>query len=158
MDERVNRVKEFIEKNQIKAQITEFEISTKNSQLAAQALNCPVAQIAKSIVFMNSEPTLIIISGDKRVDTAKLSQILGSPASLADPETVLCSTGFPIGGVPPFAHASNLRVLIDTSLERFSVVYAAAGAPNAILTISLQELRASSQAEMVDIATQTLNR
>ncbi len=153
MDERVERVREFIEKKGIRATIIEFDISTKNSQLAAQALKCPVAQIAKSIVFIHNTPVVVILSGDKRVNIDRLSEILRGPASLADAETVLRLTGFPVGGVPPFAHTQPLRVLLDKSLERFSEVYAAAGAPNAILKITLKDLQTYSEAKLVDVST-----
>ncbi len=152
MNDEVSRVRDFIRKNQINSEIIEFDVSTRNSQLAAQALNCPVAQIAKSIVFIVNEPIVIILSGDKRVSTEKLAKVLGSSPSLADPQTVLRSTGFPVGGVPPFAHATKLRVLLDKSLERFNEVYAAAGAPNAIFRIDLLELRRWSNAEVVDVS------
>jgi prolyl-tRNA editing enzyme YbaK/EbsC (Cys-tRNA(Pro) deacylase) len=152
MDERVKRVSDFIQSNSIKAEIIEFDTSTKNSQLAAQALNCPVGQIAKSIVFTGDRPVIVILSGDKRVDVKKLSDILGSPASLSDAATVLRLTGFPVGGVPPFGHAHPARVLIDSSLERFDEVYAAAGAPNAIVRIRLQDLKTSSRAELVHVS------
>ncbi len=115
-------------------------------------MNCPVAQIAKSVVFIASEPVVVILSGDKRVSTERLAKVVGSPPSLADPQTVLRSTGFLVGGVPPFAHISKLRVLLDKSLERFSEVYAAAGAPNAIFRIDIMELRRWSKAEVVDVS------
>lgn len=152
VDEGVGRVRDFLVKNDIETEIIEFDVSTKNSQLAAQALNCPVAQIAKSIVFVVNEPIVVILSGDRRVSTEKLAKVVGSPASLADPQTVLRSTGFPVGGVPPFAHASKLRVLLDKSLERFEEVYAAAGAPNAIFKIQLGDLKRFSASESVDVS------
>ncbi len=83
MDDKVSQVRDFIEKNKIKTQIIEFDVSTKNSQLAAQALNCPIAQIAKSIVFIVGEPVVIILSGDKRVSTEKLAKVVEGPPSLA---------------------------------------------------------------------------
>lgn len=152
MDDGVSRIRDFMRRNKINSDIIEFDVSTKNSQLAAQALNCPVAQIAKSIVFIVKEPVVIILSGDRRVSTAKLATVLGSTPSLADPQTVLHSTGFLVGGVPPFAHASKLRVLLDESLERFEEVYAAAGSPNAIFKIRLIDLKKFSESESVDVS------
>ncbi len=152
MDERVKKVADFLQEHSIESQIIEFDASTKNSQLAAQALDCSVAEIAKSIVFTAGEPAVVILSGDKRVDIQALSRILGSPSSLADPDTVLRSTGYPVGGVPPFAHSKPLKVLLDRSLERCKEVYAAAGAPNAIFKIRLDELKKASRAELVDVS------
>lgn len=152
MDDKVSQVRDFIEKNKVKTQIIEFDVSTRDSKLAAQALNCPVAQIAKSIVFIAGEPVVVILSGDKRVSTDRLAKVLGRESSLADPATVLRATGFPVGGVPPFAHSSKLRVLLDKSLERFEEVYAAAGAPNAIFKIQLSDLKKLSDSENVNVS------
>lgn len=54
--------------------------------------------------------------------------------------------------VPPFAHASKLRVLLDESLERFEEVHAAAGSPNAIFKIRLIDLKKFSESESVDVS------
>ena len=66
-------VRTFIDRNGVEAEIVEFKTTTKTSQLAADALNCMVAQIGKSIVFTNGSPVVVVISGDERVDLKKLS-------------------------------------------------------------------------------------
>jgi prolyl-tRNA editing enzyme YbaK/EbsC (Cys-tRNA(Pro) deacylase) len=49
-------------------------------------------------------------------------------------------TGFSIGGVPPLGHDTELETIIDESLRRFPVVWAAAGTPHAVFAIDTQAL------------------
>mgnify|MGYP005847335499 CR=1 FL=1 len=59
---------------------------------------------------------------------------------LADAETTVEATGYEPGGVPPVGHVRPLPVLIDSTLGRYEVVYAAAGSPNAIFPIRFETL------------------
>ena len=53
----------------------------------------------------------------------------GEAARLADADTVREATGYAIGGVSPFDLPADVPVLLDESLERFDVVFPAAGTP-----------------------------
>jgi len=153
-DENIKQVKEFLEARGIKVTILAFEETTRTSELAAKAIGCEVAQIAKSLVFITDEGTavLVIASGKSRVDTRKLAEKLGtSEVKIADAKTVKEVTGFPIGGVPPVAHNNPLRTFIDDHLMSFPVVYAAAGTPNAIIGISPKDLKNVTSAEVADV-------
>ena len=155
MDDRnIKQVKEFLEARGIKPTILAFEETTRTSELAARAIGCDVAQIAKSLVFIADEKdaVLVIASGKSRVDTRKLARMLGaSEVKIADAKTVKEVTGFPVGGVPPVAHSKPLRTFIDASLMSFPVVYAAAGTPNAIIGISPEDLKNVTSAEVADV-------
>jgi len=118
----------------------EFGESTKNSELAAQALGCSVAEIAKSVVFVGAATVVVIISGDKRVDAEKLSAVCGGSVRVAKPDEVRERTGYPIGGVPPFPHSEGVSVLPDSSVTRFEHVWAAGGTPNAVFRIGTSDL------------------
>jgi Uncharacterized conserved protein len=141
MNEGLNKFRDFVIKNNIEGEIIVLKESTRTSQLAAKALGCTVAEIAKSIVFVCKEPVLVIISGDKRVSISKLSKIMNCTPKLADPITVYEETGYNIGGVPPFGHKKKLTTILDKSLERFKYVYAAAGDSYAIIKISVENLK-----------------
>jgi prolyl-tRNA editing enzyme YbaK/EbsC (Cys-tRNA(Pro) deacylase) len=134
------KVLEFLGKNAIDADVREFEESTKNSQLAAAALGCEVGDIAKSVVFAGLRPVVVVLPGDRRVDLAKLSQVAGGEVRRADPEFVRESTGYPIGGVPPFPHNASVLVVADASLKDHDWVWAAAGAPNAVFKVRAERL------------------
>jgi prolyl-tRNA editing enzyme YbaK/EbsC (Cys-tRNA(Pro) deacylase) len=61
-------------------------------------------------------------------------------------------TGFPIGGVPPFAHAQTLDVVADQALQRFEKVWAAAGLPDAVFEIGVADLMRLSAGRSAAIA------
>ena len=148
-----SRVSEFIKEKGIDARVVTLGNSTRTSQLAAEALGCTIAEIAKSVVFLNSDSSVIVvISGDKRVDLRKLTEFLGCKVSNADAETVKEKTGYVIGGVPPFPHNLSVRVLLDSSLNRFDKVWAAAGTPNSVMRLGVRELADTLNGGFIDLA------
>lgn len=152
MNEGVNKFKEFVNKNGIECEILVLKESTRTSQLAAKALGCSVAEIAKSIVFVCQEPFIVIISGDKRVSLSKLSKVINCNPKLADAAKVYEETGYNVGGVPPFGHKKKIKTILDKSIERFKYVYAAAGESNAIVKISVDNLKKYSEAIIADVS------
>jgi len=145
-------VSRYLSMSGVRHELREFDESTKNSALAAQALGCSVAEIAKSVVFVGERTAVVIISGDKRVDGAKLLKVIGAELRIAKPNEVREMTGFPIGGVPPFPHGDGVAVLADASLARFSHVWAAAGTPNSVFRIGTPDLLRLLNTAPVDVA------
>jgi Cys-tRNA(Pro) deacylase len=146
------RVGEFLTETGLEAQVVTLDDSTQTSQMAADALGCSVAQIAKSIVFIDGGAVVVVISGDKRVDLKKLSALLGEKVRIADAYAVRRGTGYVIGGVPPFPHNEGVRVLLDSSLSRFDEVWTAAGTPNSVMKISVSDLRDVVSGGFVEVA------
>ncbi len=147
------RVIEFIKERGIDARVVTLSNSTRTSQLAADALGCTIAEIAKSVVFLNDDSAIIVvISGDKRVDLKKLVVFLEGQVSNADADTVKEKTGYVIGGVPPFPHNLGVRVLLDNSLNRFDWVWAAAGTPNSVMRLNVRELARTLNQGYLDLA------
>jgi prolyl-tRNA editing enzyme YbaK/EbsC (Cys-tRNA(Pro) deacylase) len=66
----------------------------------------------------------------------QVGQIVGR----ANADEVRAATGFAIGGVPPFAHASPLDVYVDADLLQHEIVWAAAGTPHHVFAISPADL------------------
>ena len=130
-----------------------YSEGTRTSQDAADQLGCDVAHIAKSIVFSGKECAIVVItSGANRVDRKKkLKQIIGYKPGIATPEYVLESTGYEVGGVPPFGHLSPALVLMDEELSQYSLVWGAGGTAQTVFPITPSELRELSGAEIVDI-------
>jgi len=148
------RFPKYIEQHHIETRIVTLSASTKTSQLAADALNCTVAEIAKSIVFLNGDcPIIVVISGDKRVDTKKLADLIGGEVYTADADTVREKTGYVIGGVPPFPHNDEAIVLLDKSLTRFEMVWTAAGTPNSVALLQVSKLSQIVGSDFVDVST-----
>ena len=146
------RVREYLTEAGLEAQVVTLDDSTRTSQMAADALGCSVAQIAKSIVFIDGGAVVVVISGDKRVDPKKLSALLGEKVKIADADTVRKETGYVIGGVPPFPHDEGVRVLLDSSLGRFDEVWTAAGTPNSVMKIPVSILQGIVSGDFVEVA------
>jgi prolyl-tRNA editing enzyme YbaK/EbsC (Cys-tRNA(Pro) deacylase) len=147
------RVAEYLSKSGLKVEMRVFDESTRNSALAAQALGCTVAEIAKSVVFVGMGTAVVIVSGDMKVDTTKLTRETGEEMRIATPVEVKERTGFPIGGVAPFPHNEGVLVFPDVSLGRFNQVWAAAGTPNAVFRIGVSDLLGHLGRGPFDLAT-----
>jgi prolyl-tRNA editing enzyme YbaK/EbsC (Cys-tRNA(Pro) deacylase) len=146
------RVSDYLTEKGLEARVVTLDESTRTSQLAADALGCTVAEIAKSIVFKAGEQAVIVvISGDRRVDAKKVSAVLSAKVGNADADAVKALTGYVIGGVPPFPHDTSVKVLLDRSLTRFERVWAAAGTPNSVLNLSVAQLK-GQVGDFVDVA------
>jgi len=124
-------------------QVLEFEQSTRSAADAAAAIGCPVAAIAKSLVFRGADGggVLVIASGANRVDEAKVAALLGQTIGRADADFVRERTGYAIGGVAPVGHARPLTIVLDRDLLALGEIWAAAGTPNAVFRMTPQQLR-----------------
>jgi prolyl-tRNA editing enzyme YbaK/EbsC (Cys-tRNA(Pro) deacylase) len=109
---------------------------------AAAQVGCDVGAIANSLVFSaDGQPLLILTSGAHRVDTAKVAQQIGATSvRRADPEFVRAATGQVIGGVAPVGHPEPVRTLVDSWLDKYDVVWAAAGHVHTVFPTSFAEL------------------
>lgn len=133
-------------------ELREFPDGTHTAQAAADAVGCPVAAIVKSLVFLlDDEPILVLVSGANRVDTESLGAQLGGTIGKADARTVKQVTGYSIGGVPPLAHASRLRTVIDEDLLALDVVWAAAGTAMSVFALSPADLKRLSGGEVLRV-------
>jgi prolyl-tRNA editing enzyme YbaK/EbsC (Cys-tRNA(Pro) deacylase) len=119
-----------------------FPEGTRTAGDAARAVGCELGQIVKSLVFVaDGEPFLALTSGPNRADTGRLAALLGAAGvRRAGADEVRAATGFAIGRTPPFGHPGKLRVLVDRDLLGFEVVWAAAGAPDAVFPLTPREL------------------
>lgn len=127
--------------------------AARTAQQAADALGVAVGQIAKSIIFKrvaDEAAVLVVTSGDRRVDEAKVAALVG-PLARANAAFVKERTGFSIGGVSPVAHAMPGVTLIDRELFRFEQVWAAAGHPHGVFQLHPQDLVALTGAPVADV-------
>lgn len=140
MPDTLARVAAFLGQSGAAYEVGVLGESTRSSEPAARALRCTTAEIAKSVVFVGPQTAVVVLAGDKRVNTCKLSSLLGGPVRPGSPMEVAAATGYPVGGVPPFPHRQGIRVLADESLLAHEHVWAAAGTPNAVFRMSSREL------------------
>ena len=141
--EPVKRVIETLGKFNENLKVQILEKTARTAKEAANALNCEEGAIVKSLVFKTETEFLIcLISGDKRCSLNKLKKVISKKdVSMASADEVKAQTGFTIGGVSPVGHINNLDIIIDKTLERFQIVYAAAGHPNSIFKIDISKLK-----------------
>ncbi len=134
--------------------VRRFPAGTRTAADAAQAIGVVVGQIVKSLVFRAADETVVVLcSGAARVDERKLAAFLGATTvRRATAEEAKAATGYAIGGVPPFAHATACRVLCDRTLLAFDVVWAASGLPDAVFPIAPADLVRLSASTLVDVA------
>ena len=140
--ESVKRVKKFITEFDPKLNVLVLDTTARTAKDAADALQCEVGAIVKSLLFKAENSFLVcLIAGDKRCSLNKLKKILQKKnVAMANADEVKKNTGFSIGGVAPVSHISNLDVLVDKSLSRFQFVFAAAGHPNCVFKINYDQL------------------
>ena len=144
MSKSVKRVQRAAIDLEIDIDVKSMPQSTKTAQEAASACGCSVGQIVKSLVFEGKQTgklILILVSGSHELDLEKVAEQLGEPLKRAHPKRIREETGFAIGGVAPIGHLNTLDSWIDKSLLSFDVVWAAAGAPNAVFEIKPKELQ-----------------
>ncbi len=131
----------------------QFPEGTKTAQDAAAAIGVEVGQIVKSLIFgVDGEVVLAYVSGKNQLAEKKLAAAAGgAKCSRVDADAVRAATGFPIGGVPPFGHATHLRVFIDPDLLDYDTVWAAAGTWNDVFEIAPDDLVRASEGTVVEL-------
>jgi prolyl-tRNA editing enzyme YbaK/EbsC (Cys-tRNA(Pro) deacylase) len=134
--------------------VVELPSSTRSAQEAADSIGCTVQQIVKSLVFKgktSGKPVLVEASGINRVSEKKVAALLGEPIEKADADFVREHTGFVIGGVPPVGHAGEIRTFIDADLLQYTVLWAAAGTPNAVFELTPPDLVKMTGGQVADL-------
>ena len=151
--EPVKRAERSIKEFDPNLRIICLEQTARTAQDAATALGCNVGAIVKSLLFMTDNSfVLCLISGDKRCSLNKLKKILGkTDVYMANPDDVKKITGYTIGGVSPVGHLNKLKIYIDSSLERFTTVFAAAGHPNCVFKINFNKLNNLTSGEIKEL-------
>ncbi|MFE6481843.1 YbaK/EbsC family protein [Streptomyces sp. NPDC057757] len=137
--------------------VRRFPDATRTAAEAAAAVGCELSQICKSLIFAaDGVPVLVLMDGASRVDVELVRRELGAAkVTRAKVELVRETTGYAIGGVPPFGHRSKTRVLADRSLLDHDTVWAAAGTPYAVFPMDPKTLIAHAGGTLVDVREQS---
>src|SRR5208283_2848408 len=126
----------------VAGEVRELPESAPTAAAAAAQLGCELGAIANSLVFSaDGAPLLVMTSGAHRVDVAKVARLTGvAEVRRADARSVREWTGQVIGGVAPVGHPSPIRTLVDNWLDKYDVIWAAAGHPHTVFPTSYAEL------------------
>lgn len=147
----VDSVVEFLKQNSKDITILTFE-DTSTVAKAAESLGVTSGEIAKSLLFkIKDDFVMILMAGDKRLDNRKFKDIFNAKAKMPEAEEVVTVTGHPVGGVCPFGLKQPLPIYLDYSLQAYTRVFPAAGAPNAAIKLSVDELQELTDGEWIDV-------
>lgn len=149
----IERVQSYLDQYNLGLNIIVPKEDTSTCELAAAALGVEVGQIAKTLVFLaDGQPVLVVASGDRKINSGKLKRLLeAAKVRMADPDTVLKVTGYSVGGVCPVALPEKLPIFLESTMQRFDVVYAAAGTPNSALPVTMQQLEIITGGKWADL-------
>lgn len=144
----VAAVREYLKQWGKDGAVLEFEQSSATVELAALAVGCEPARIAKTLSFrLDDGCVLVVTAGDARVKNAKFKARFGKKAIMLTPDEALAFTGHAVGGVCPFAITNDaVTVCLDVSMKRFETVFPACGSGNSAIELTCDELFAYSKA------------
>ncbi|TMU92799.1 YbaK/EbsC family protein [Streptomyces sp. DASNCL29] len=134
-------------------EVRRFPDATRTAAEAAAAIGCELSQIVKSLVFeADGQPVVVLMDGASRVDVELVrNELVAGSVHRADAALVRETTGYAIGGVPPFGHRTRTRVLADRRLLDHETVWAAAGNPHTVFPLDPKSLIAHAEGTLVDV-------
>ena len=146
-------VREYLKQFQADERIMEFETSSATVELAAEAVGCIPARIAKTLSFYTEDGCLLIVTaGDAKIDNSKFKQFFGRKAKMLSAEDVTAMTNHAIVGVCPFGVPDSVPVYLDKSMQRFETVFPACGSSNSAIELDCDTLFQYARAkEWVDV-------
>ena len=137
----IEKVREYFKKWNMEDRILEFDVSSATVELAAQALHCEGARIAKTLSFhVGDQAILIVTAGDTKIDNAKYKATFGTKAKMLSFEEVESLIGHGVGGVCPFGIKEGVKVYLDESMKRFQTVFPACGSANSAIELTIPEM------------------
>jgi len=152
MNQYEEKLKKFIQDNNIQAEHLSFEQSCHSVDDAAKAVNAKPEDFVKNICMVDSEGNLIvaIVKGEDRASTSRVGNALSiERPRIAKPDEILEKTGYPCGGTPSFSYQA--KFLIDSRVMEKNVVYSGGGSENSLVKISTKELQKTNEGKIVRI-------
>ena len=138
------KIQQALAEKGLTLQVFELPDSTHTAVDAAKAIGCEEKQIVKSLLFRTEKtqaPVFVLASGPNQVDLELISAQVGETVIKADAKFTKNTTGFSIGGVPPFAHKERAPYqFIDQALLNCDSIWAAAGSPRAVFNLNTEIL------------------
>ena len=121
--------------------VLEFETSSATVELAAQAVGCEAARIAKTLSFVVGERVaLVVAAGDARIDNRKFKDTFHTKPRMLNASEAPERIGHAVGGICPFGVNDGCDIYLDESLRRFDEVYPACGSASSAVRLSPDEL------------------
>lgn len=144
----IDKVKAYFAEFGREGDVMEFPTSSATVELAAQAVGCEPARIAKTLSFaVGDRVALVVCAGDARIANPKFKAQFGTKPRMLPAEEAEERVGHAVGGVCPFANPEGVRTYLDVSLRRFATVFPAAGSSNSAIELTCDELTEYSHCE-----------
>ncbi len=149
----IEKVRDYFKSFGIDDRIMEFSVSSATVALAAEALGCEPARIAKTLSFIVGNGCILVVAaGDAKIDNQKFKAFFGTKAKMPAPDAVEEFCGHAVGGVCPFAVKEGVKVYLDVSLNRFETVFPACGSSNSAIELTIDEIKKYANSdETVDV-------
>lgn len=150
----IERVRRAAKSLELTIDVQTFDQSTRTAQEAADACGCAVAQIVKSLVFVDLDKDalcLVLVSGAHDLDIEHVQTRYGLRLGRCDVRRVRAETGFAIGGVAPIGHLKPIDILMDRTLMTHRNVWAAAGRPDSVFSVAPNALAEATDARLIDV-------
>lgn len=143
----MNKVETFLNKLKIKYEIKTYSINCESAFDASREINFLYDQMYKSLLCVNNQKyVLLLIQSSKRISTN-----LEKDYALANKHDINKITGYKLGTVSPICLDSNIKILIDRSIENFDEVSIGCGEFGKELIISSRDLIRITKAEIIEI-------
>jgi len=144
----IEKVRKYLDGFGAADRIIELPESSATVELAAKALGCEPAHIAKSISFYGETGVILIVAaGDAKIDNKRFKERFGLKAKMLAYDDAEKLIGHAVGGVCPFGVNEGVRVFLDESLKRFETVYPACGSSNSAIKLTIPELEQFAEPE-----------
>lgn len=139
-------VKSYFASLGLEDRVIDLSESSATVALAARALGCEEAHIAKTLSFLAGDaPLIVVAAGDAKIDNHKFKETFHVKAKMIPGADCEAYIGHRPGGVCPFCLPEGVPVYLDVSLKRFETVYPAAGTDHSAVRLSLAELERTSK-------------
>ena len=144
MSDASDRVKRWIEDNNVNAEILSFSDRVYTVEEAVAVSGYPVERFTKSIVMLTSEEKLVIalVPADARASTERVRKALGliDRPRIVTAEESERHLGQQLGGNSPF-NAPNATILIDPKVLERDWILTGGGDDRNLIKISVAELK-----------------
>lgn len=152
MKEYEEKIKSYIRKNKIEAELLRFNQSTHSVSEAAEAVGADSEDFVKSICMIGPREELIvaIVKGDDRASTTRVAKALNiDRPRIANPKEMLEKSGYPAGGTPAFGY--DAIFLMDPKVMEKELVYSGGGSVQALILMSPSEMQKTNNAKVARI-------
>ncbi len=145
----------FLRQKGVPHDVREYDHRVKGAAYAAQALDWPVAAMAKTLVAALSDRThcLCVLPGDVELSLKKLARSAGVKAArMAGPGDAEKLTGYLVGGISPFGVRKRMPVWFHDTLPELDRIGINGGRRGLIVFLSPGDAVRAVDARVADLS------